>query len=329
MTVPPSLVSSVESVLEERAGHPVRIRSSSLLGGGCINPSARLETEKGEAFFLKWNHSADPEMFPAEADGLRALNDPGALRVPEVIGWGGDSTSANPGWLLLEFVPRGAPVRAYGHLMGGGLARLHSSGGDDPATSSVRPQQVSPPATATAPDPGLSFGWHRENFIGSLPQANRTRRRWGEFWRDLRIEPQFRLSRELGYFEGKRGEEIEILLDRMEAILPPEAGHGPALLHGDLWSGNYFPDASGAPVLIDPATYRGEGEVDLAMMELFGSFPTGFLDGYGAVRPIPPEYEAYRRDLYQLYYLLVHVNLFGGGYVGGSLSAARRVLSVT
>jgi fructosamine-3-kinase len=268
-----------------------------------------VETERGEAFFLKWNHSTDPEMFPAEADGLRALYAPGALRVPEVIGWGGESTSDNPGWLLLEFVPRGAPVRGYGHLMGEGLARLHSSGAGVPPTS--------------------SFGWHRDNFIGSLPQANRTAWRWGEFWRDLRIEPQFRLSRELGYFEGKAGEDIETLLDRMEAILPPEAGHGPALLHGDLWSGNYFPDSSGAPVLIDPAVYRGEGEVDLAMMELFGSFPTGFLDGYQAVRPIPADYEAYRRDLYQLYYLLVHVNLFGGGYVGGSLSAVRRVLSVT
>lgn len=100
----------------------------------------------------------------------------------------------------------------------------------------------------------------------------------------------------------------------------------PALVHGDLWSGNAFADPSGRPVLIDPAVYLGDGEVDLAMTELFGGFGTRFYDAYHDVRSISEAYHAYRRDLYQLYYLLVHVNLFGGAYVAGSLRAAERVL---
>jgi fructosamine-3-kinase len=102
---------------------------------------------------------------------------------------------------------------------------------------------------------------------------------------------------------------------------------GPALLHGDLWTGNYYSGPQGEPVLIDPAVYVGAGDVDLAMMELFGSLPSGFAEAYRSVRGWVAEYSAFRRDLYQLYYLLVHVNLFGGGYVGGSLAAARRALA--
>jgi len=309
VTVPACVISAVEAVLEDRMGRPTRVRVAAPVGGGCINPSARLETEEGEAFFLKWNDSAPPDMFPAEADGLHALATPGTIRVPEVMGWGGQSTRTDPGWLLLEFVPRGPPAPEYGRSVGEGLARLHASAGS--RTSSDSP----------------SFGWHRDNFIGSLPQGNREAGNWALFWRDRRIGAQLRLSRRLGYFGGKDGQILDRLLSQTGDILSMEGGHGPALIHGDLWSGNYFPDSSGAPVLIDPAVYRGDGEVDLAMMELFGSFPGGFLDGYESIRPISLEYRAFRRDLYQLYYLLVHVNLFGGSYVGGSVSAARRVLA--
>jgi fructosamine-3-kinase len=112
----------------------------------------------------------------------------------------------------------------------------------------------------------------------------------------------------------------------MDEILPDSQDRGPSLLHGDLWSGNFYPGPSGEPVLIDPAVYLGAGEVDLAMMELFGSFPRGFVEGYTKGRGLDPEYGSFRRDLYQLYYLLVHVNLFGGGYESGSIAAAERVL---
>ncbi len=304
--LPKELLSSVSAALESRTGRRPSVRPMGSVGGGCINPSARLESETGESYFLKWNPSAPMEMFEAEADGLQALHEAGILRVPRVLGFGGSGNREDPGWLLLEFVSRGRAGEEYGRRLGEGLAGLHS--------------------TAAGSD---AFGWHRDNFIGSLPQENEERQGWPRFWAEMRLEPQVRLARDRGHFRGGTGKILQDLLSRMEDILPDDGGQGPALLHGDLWSGNYYPDDEGRPVLIDPAVYRGVGEVDLAMMELFGSLPGGFREGYEAVRPIPDDYERFLRDLYQLYYLLVHVNLFGGGYEAGSLEAARRVLSAT
>jgi fructosamine-3-kinase len=303
--VPAVVLKAITDLLTERHGRDPKLSPPQAVGGGCINPSARLKTGDGESCFLKWNEGADPEMFPAEADGLRALAGAGALRVPEVLGWGGACSREDPGWLLLEFISSGPRGRAYGSELGEGLARLHGAG------------------------VGVPFGWHRDNFIGSLPQRNREKGNWARFWRDLRIEPQLRLAREGGFFRGSDGKVLDTLLDRMEEILPAVPEAGTALLHGDLWSGNYYPDLRGLPVLIDPAVYWGDGEVDLAMMELFGSLPPGFREAYDGTRGISRRYGAYGRDLYQLYYLLVHVNLFGGGYVGGSLRAARSVLAAT
>lgn len=317
MRIPRSVLSAVQAALTAREGQATSIRPAGAVGGGCINPSARLEGGNGKAYFLKWNDSAPSGMFEAEADGLGALAATGALRVPDVLGWGGGATRDDPGWLLLEFVPRGAAGTDYGPRLGEGLALLHGSGTNDSLTEGEMDAGRPP------------FGWHRANFIGSLPQANREDGSWAAFWRDARLGPQLERARERGHFSGRDGSTLDRLLSLVEEILPPEVGQGPALLHGDLWSGNYYPDPSGAPVLIDPAVYRGEGEVDLAMMELFGSLPKGFLEAYGAIRPVPSEYRAFRRDLYQLYYLLVHVNLFGGGYVSGTVAAARRVLEAT
>jgi protein-ribulosamine 3-kinase len=316
MTVPPPVLDAVEATLEDRSGRPMRVKGTSPLAGGCINPSARLETEDGTHHFLKWNPAAAATMFAAEADGLRALDKPGSLKIPEVLGCGGSGNSQDPGWLLLEFIPKGRAGPDYGGRLGEGLATLHAS--------AAGPGGANPEADQNSDHP--TFGWHRANFIGSLPQENDLRTEWGVFWRDMRLEPQIRMARELGYFHGGRGQPLDTLMDRMEEILPDNAEQEPNLLHGDLWSGNFYPGPSGEPVLIDPAVYQGAGEVDLAMMELFGSFPRGFVEGYTKGRGLDPEYDSFRRDLYQLYYLLVHVNLFGGGYESGSLAAAERVL---
>lgn len=307
MSPPESVLRGLEGALEERVGKPIRVVSTFPIGGGCINPSARVTCDNGQTHFLKWNDHAPVEMFAAEADGLQALRAPGALRVPEVLGWGGSGSRSDPGWLLMEFIASGPPGRDYGRRLGEGLAALH--------------------AVADAEPHREQFGWHRSNFIGSLPQENQERSRWAEFWRDLRIEPQVRLARDREYFSGNEGRILDDLMDRMEDLLPEDEHASPSLLHGDLWSGNYYADSDGDPVIIDPAVYRGAGLVDLAMMDLFGSLPRGFREAYGASRYLPGEYDAYLRDLYQLYYLLVHVNLFGGGYVGGSLGAARRALT--
>jgi fructosamine-3-kinase len=301
--IPSAVHVAVETSLEDWTGRPTRLRTASPVGWVCINPSARLETEEGDRYFLKWNDAASEEMFTAEADGLRALAAPGALRVPKVVGWGGACTLEDPGWLLMEFIPTGPPGSDYGMRLGEGLARLHTSSEES------------------------TFGWSRNNFIGSLHQENRTGESWSSFWRDRRILPQFIFARDQGYFEGADGQLLEKLVERVEDALPPGSEWRPNLLHGDLWSGNYFPDSQGAPVIIDPAVYRGDGEVDLAMMELFGSLPRGFEEAYRETRGISPEYGSHLRDLYQLYYLLVHVNLFGGSYVSGSLAATRRVLA--
>ena len=309
MTVPTSVLQGVESALEARSGKAVRISGTAPVGGGCINPSAKLEADTGEHYFLKWNSASPPEMFHAEADGLRGLAAPGVLRVPEFLGQGGKGSSVEPGWLLLEFIPQGRPSPDYGRCLGEGLAEIHAS-------------------ALTIPDPeeGAPYGWRQDNFIGSLPQENDPSDDWITFWRERRLDPQLRMARDRGHFTGRGGQVMDRLLDHLEEVMAGSEAEGPALLHGDLWSGNYFAGPAGEPVLIDPAVYRGAGEVDLAMMELFGSFPQGFREGYGSRRELAPEYDAFRRDLYQLYYLLVHVNLFGGSYVNGSLAAAERAL---
>ncbi len=306
MRPPESILESVARALEGATGHRTRIRSTRPVGGGCISPSARLETDDGDAWFLKWNAQEPVSMFEAEADGLRALASGAAateVSVPQVVEFGGAGSTEKPGWLLMEFIPQGSPAGDYGRRLGEGLARLH---------------QVSD---------GEPYGWKIDNFIGSLPQKNAAAPDWPGFWRDRRIGPQLHMARSGGYFRGGDGDLLDRLMDRMEDLLPRGSCSGPSLLHGDLWSGNYYSGPRGNPVLIDPAVYRGHGEVDLAMMELFGGLPRGFREAYGGREGIPDAYDALRRDLYQLYYLLVHVNLFGGGYVNSSLSAARRALA--
>jgi fructosamine-3-kinase len=270
------------------------------VGGGCINHGARLDIAGGASFFLKWNASAPPDLFEAEADGLRALRSSGGLRVPEPVARGGGSGA--PSWLLMEHIEAGRPASDYGERLGRGLAALHAS-----------------------PDPEDGFGWHLDNWIGSLPQTNGTQRSWARFWQIHRIAPQLERARSRGYLDGAEGRVLDRVVDTIPQALADVDRGPPHLLHGDLWGGNAFASADGHPVIIDPAVYRGHGEVDLAMTELFGGFGAAFYAAYDEVRPITDAYGAYRRDLYQLYYLLVHVNLFGGQYVQSSVAAARKV----
>ncbi len=299
--LPGSVRAGVEALLERHFGRSVRITEVRSVGGGCINPSARLETDAGEAFFIKWNASAPPEMFEAEADGLRALAGAGALRVPEVLGGGGEGGRADPAWLLLEFVPPHPPGPDFGERFGTALAALHAPRDE-------------------------GYGWHRDNFIGSLPQANPVLESWVDFWREARLLPQLHRARDQGHFTGADGRVLDRLLERLPVLLAGAQEDGPSLLHGDLWSGNVYAGPAGEPLLIDPAVYRGHREVDLAMLELFGGLPGGFRRAYEEVRPLSPGYDRPRRDVYQLYYLLVHVNLFGAAYVTGTMAAAHRAL---
>jgi fructosamine-3-kinase len=318
VTVPPAIAEPVRRALAENGlGH--RIDRVSEIGGGCINHGARLETDAGSSLFLKWNAAAPAGMFDAEADGLQALSAADALHIPAPIAWSvgtGDASAA--AWLLMEYVHPGRALPGTEERLGAGLAAVHA------AASPTGPVVVS--ATSEASETrgrgSHRFGWRRDNWIGSLPQANQPMATWGDFWRERRLRPQLGLARQRGYLaEDVLDEVLDATADALGDVEAPD------LLHGDLWGGNWFPSASGEPVLIDPAVYLGHGEVDLAMSELFGGFGARFYDAYRDARGISGAYSSYRRELYQLYYLLVHVNLFGASYEAGSLRAARRVLA--
>jgi fructosamine-3-kinase len=302
VTLPARVVADVSRALADiqERGLGTRIVRESPLGGGCIHRGTRIETDSGATLFLKWNDYSKGEvpagMFEAEADGLAAIGATKTLRAPEALAWGGEA-GGTP-WLLVEYVLTERAVADTGERLGRGLAALHASGTD------------------------VTYGWRRDNWIGSLPQTNTSAPSWGDFWRDRRIAPQLERARRAGYLRDAG-------LDRVLELTPQALADvaRPELVHGDLWGGNWLVGRGGEPVLIDPAVYAGHGEVDLAMSELFGGFDRSFYDAYEHAHGISRAYTAYRRDLYQLYYLMVHVNLFGASYVAGVTSAAERVIA--
>ena len=256
------------------------------LAGGDINDAFELELANGARVFLKANASAPASMFPAEARGLEWLRGAGALRVPEVLAVSG-GREGEPCFLVLELLTSAAPRGNFDEQLGRGLAQLHRFGA-----------------------PG--FGLDHDNFIGSLPQRNRAHGSWAEFFWSERLEPQ--LDRAVA--SGRATPRLRAGLERLSAKLPQLVGPNepPARLHGDLWGGNLHVDQQGAPCLIDPAVYGGHREMDLAMMRLFGGFAEAVFRAYEESWPLAPGH-AERVALYQLYPLLVHVNLFGSGYV--------------
>ena len=274
------------------------IHSASPVSGGCINNGLRVLTDAGPVF-LKYNPQAPPGMFAAEAHALDQLREQAAeLVVPRVMAHA-EADGDAPAWIALEWLEPAARSPEFLERLGRGLAQMHRAAVD------------------------RSWGWERDNYIGSLPQANTPAASWSGFWRERRIEPQLDLARGAGRLPGRQAD-WERLLDRLPAILAPAEEDSPSLVHGDLWSGNVLSTAAG-PALIDPATYRGHREVDLAMADLFGGFGSRFHAAYGEAWPLQTGYDV-RRPVYQLYYLLVHVNLFGGGYVQQTSAVLQEVL---
>jgi fructosamine-3-kinase len=290
VTIPAHIVRDVSAALED-GGLGARIVRATAVGGGCINHGTRLETDAGATLFLKWNEAAPGGMFDAEVDGLRALRAVDGVRAPEPLAHG-------ERWLLLENVDTGRERPETSAALARMLAALHAG-----ATSA-------------------SFGWPRDNWIGSLPQTNTPFERWGDFWRDHRIAPQLDRARRQGRLRDASFDRLlDVIPDALADVVHPE------LVHGDLWGGNWITGTGGEPWLIDPAVHFGHGEVDLAMSELFGGFDGAFYRAYDETHGRTSAYAAYRRDLYQLYYLLVHVNLFGASYEAGSRRAAEKVVA--
>lgn len=272
------------------------VRGARPVGGGCIHPAFRLDLASGPVF-LKCAPDAPPGLFASEARGLDALRAAAetGLRVPEVL-------AVRDGWIALEWLEPGPRRAGFGESLGRGLAALHRA-------------------------PAEGWGWEGDGFIGPLPQANAPAADWAAFWRERRLLPQLDRAREAGLRPGSEAEWDRLLAALPGLLSPASEADGPSLVHGDLWSGNVLAVGSGEPALVDPAAYRAHREVDLAMAELFGGFPPDFLAAYGEAWPLEPGYGEARRSVYQLYYLLVHVNLFGGGYVPQTAAALRRSLS--
>lgn len=281
----------LEQTVAAAMGSP--IARAQPVSGGCINEAFACELADGRRVFVKGNRDADPRMFPAEARGLEWLAEAEALRVPRVLAVSAE-TGAVPFLALELFEP--ARGRDYDETLGRGLAALHRYG---------------------AP----SFGLDHTNFLATLEQDNTPADDWPTFYAHRRLEPQVRLAIDANIAPRSWIASFDGLYARMAELAgPPEP---PARLHGDLWSGNLFADEHGAPVLIDPAVYGGHREIDLAMLQLFGSPGARFFAAYDETYPRAPGHQD-RLALYQLYPLLAHVNLFGQSYVGQVDAALRR-----
>ncbi len=285
-----------QSITETLGAHSAfTIRYKQTISGGSINRAFRIASDQ-HTYFLKLNQAEQLDMFEAEAAGLHALAAAHAIHVPVPICFGAD---AGQSWLVSEYIEFGRGRSDSNHLLGQQMATLH--------------RQLS-----------NQFGWFRDNTIGSTPQHNAWSNEWVDFYREQRLRFQFELTARNG-FTGSLQSKGERLMANLDAFFSTYAPI-PSLLHGDLWGGNRAFDTAGKPVIFDPAVYYGDREADIAMTELFGGFGTDFYAGYNEAWPLDAGY-AVRKTLYNLYHILNHANLFGGGYAAQAESMIGRLLA--
>lgn len=281
------LITFFEQALEQSLSKPIKVTSYQSLSGGSINQAVALYTEEG-GFFLKYNHQAPADMFAKEAQGLELLRKTNTIALPEVLGVG-------QYFLLLELIDSRQRQPHFWADFGRSLAALHQHSASQ-------------------------FGLNHHNYIGKLPQANQPTENGVEFFVEQRLKPQVQLAYDNGLLDYGLIQQLEKLYVQLPNVLPHEA---PALLHGDLWSGNVMSNAQGAVMLIDPAVYYGLREAELAFTEMFGQFDAAFYEAYRQAFALEPGYSQ-RVDVYNLYPTLVHVNLFGQGYVRAVREVLRR-----
>jgi protein-ribulosamine 3-kinase len=287
--------SALAAAIANRLGVRLHPEPTARVHGGSINECYRWESDDGP-IFVKVAGAEGADMFEAEAAGLEELQAANAIRVPRVLDVGRSTDFA---WLALEWISVAAGSPATDALMGEQLAKQHS---------------------VTRP----TFGWRRSNTIGSTLQQNDPTEDWVRFYRDRRLRFQLELAAKQGH-DGplqRRGNELLEHVGEFFGAYRPV----PALLHGDLWGGNRAADERGQPVIFDPAVYFGDREADLAMTRLFGGFGPEFYRAYAASWDMDPA-AAVRTDLYNLYHVLNHLNLFGAGYLGQALSMLNRLLA--
>lgn len=283
---------SLHQALCSLFGSTIRLIRTSRISGGDINDAFCLELSDGTVVFMKTNQKEKLSFFTAEAAGLSAIAQTGSIRTPRILGLGTDADKGGFSFLLLEYISGKRRSADYWELFARQLADMHK-------------------ADTSGFVSGGIYGFCSDNYIGAGEQVNTAHHSWTSFFRTCRLEPQFRRAE--GYLGTSGIKKALRLLEHLDSFLeePPY----PSLLHGDLWSGNVITGSDGQAWLIDPAVSVGHAEADLAMTELFGGFAQTFYDAYQEVAPLQPGYRR-RRDLYNLYHMLNHLNLFGRTYLG-------------
>ena len=278
-----NLRQTLEHTLSLQLKKDVRLYDFKSVAGGCINYTAIISSTAGD-FFIKINDAhLYPDMFECEARGLDLLSNHSKFSIPEVLNYG---VTGDKSFLVLSHINTAKRQSDFWEDFGIKLAQLHRN------------------ANATN---GLDY----DNYIGSLKQINKTNANWTEFFIEQRLKRQLWLATNSGKINQTLANKFEQLFKQLDDFFPAEP---PALLHGDLWSGNFIVGDDGYVSLFDPAVYYGHREMELAYTSLFGGFEEGFYETYHATYPLEDGFEM-RKDIYNLYPLLVHVNLFGGNYL--------------
>jgi fructosamine-3-kinase len=285
---------TITAEIAAAGAHPFAPDPPRSVGGGCIN-SAYVLRDGDRSYFVKVNRADLLSMFEAEAAGLGEMAATRTIRVPIPLCTG---VAGKHAYIVMEDVPMGGRAGGGAARAGRQLAAMHRSDRPD-------------------------FGWDRDNTIGSTPQPNSPDPDWLAFWRERRLGFQLQLAAHRGY-----GGRLQSLGERLLADFPSLIDHDPrpSLLHGDLWGGNLGFDQQREPVIFDPAVYYGDREADLAMTELFGGFGADFYAAYDEAWPLDRGYRV-RKTLYNLYHILNHLNLFGGGYLGQAEGMMERLLA--
>lgn len=290
--LPENLNSLFIEILEDHLGEPITIQRTSSLGGGSINHALRISTSKG-SWFAKYNSASRyPGMFATEARGLEILRQAGEISVPAVAGFG---EKHGQSMLVLEYIESGMELGNFWQNFGSSLARLH------------RHTQA-------------GFGLDHNNYIGSLEQYNDPAPNWIDFFVNMRLQVQLRLARDKGMADSTLTGQFERMYKVLHDFFPTEP---PSLIHGDLWSGNYMTNNRGEACIVDPAVYYGHRLMDIGMSRLFGGFSHSFYDAYHQTYPMENNWQQ-AAEVANLYPLLVHVNLFGAGYLGSVKSILKR-----
>lgn len=282
--------------ISQESGNDFTPSSRQHLSGGCINQAVRL-SDGEQDWFVKLNRASLFDMFEAEFEGLNEIDASNSIRVPRPLCVG---TTGIEAYIITEYLELG-PAQGDGQALAGEqLATMHRHSASH-------------------------FGWHRDNTIGATTQNNDWTAEWNAFWRQHRLGFQLGLAARNGH-----GGKLQAVGEKLIEALPALLDHSPqpALIHGDLWSGNIAFDPAGQPVIFDPATYFGDREAEIAMTELFGGFNSDFYAAYNAVWPLEPGYKV-RKRLYNLYHVLNHLNLFGGSYKPQAMGLMEDLLSET